>query len=157
VCGGQPLGDLPAVLDRFLRGKRTAGHGFPERLPLEKLHDGVGDAVLVAEVVNRKNVRMRKRRDRQSLALEPRQGIGISGERLRQDLDRYIALELRVSRPVHLTHPACPERRQDFVGAEAGAGEQRHLLLYLSNLSFFIRATKRGSERSGSKIRSPLR
>ena len=64
---------------------------------------------------------MGKGRDRQSLALEASQGIGICGERLWQNLDRHVAIELGVPRPVDLPHAARAERRQDLVGAETGA------------------------------------
>ena len=70
---------------------------------------------------------MRQRRDRQGLALEPRQGIRIRRERLRQHLDRHLALQLRIPRPVHLSHPARAQRRDDLVGPEARSGRQRHL------------------------------
>ena len=69
---------------------------------------------------------MRQRRDRLRLALEPRQRVGIRGERLRQHLDRDVALELRVPRPVDLPHPARAERREDLVGTEASPGWECH-------------------------------
>ena len=65
-----------------------------------------GDAVLRPEIEDRKDVRMRQRRDRLRLALEPRQRVGIGRDRLRQHLDRHVAVELLVPRPVHLAHPA---------------------------------------------------
>ena len=61
------------------------------------------------------------------LALEPRETIGIRGERVRQDLDRDLATERRVRRPVHLAHSAVADRRGDFVDAEARAGGQGQL------------------------------
>ena len=47
------------------------------------------------------------------------------GQRLRQHLDRHLAPEPRVPRPVHLAHPARAERREDLVGAEASPGGER--------------------------------
>ena len=44
--------------------------------------------------------------------------------RRRQDLDRDLALQLRVGRAIHLAHAAFADRRGDFVDAEAGAGGQ---------------------------------
>ena len=43
----------------------------------------------------------------------------------REDLDRDRALEPRVLRLVDLAHPARADRRDDLVGAEAGAGSER--------------------------------
>ena len=45
---------------------------------------------------------------------------------LRQDLDRHRSLEPRVPRLVDLPHPSCANRRQDLVGAEAGAAGKGH-------------------------------
>ncbi len=47
-------------------------------------------------------------------------------QRLRQHLDRHLARQARVPRPVHLPHPACTERRQDLVGAEPRSGRESH-------------------------------
>ena len=43
------------------------------------------------------------------LPLEPSQPIRISGKRLRQDLQRDIAVELRIRRTLHFAHPARAE------------------------------------------------
>ena len=40
----------------------------------------------------------------------------------RQDLDRDVAIEPRVARPIDLTHAAVADLGGDFVGAEARAG-----------------------------------
>ena len=45
---------------------------------------------------------------------------------LRQDLDRHGPLEARVARLVDLSHPAGADRREDLVGAEAGARSEGH-------------------------------
>ena len=71
---------------------------------------------------------MRERRDRLRLPLEAGERVGVGGEALREDLDRDVAVEPRVARPVDLPHPARAERRQDLVGSEARAGRKRHSL-----------------------------
>jgi integrase len=45
---------------------------------------------------------MIERRERLGFAREPREAIGVVGERVRQDFERYLAIELRVTCPVHL-------------------------------------------------------
>ena len=50
----------------------------------------------------------------------------LPAESVRQHLDRDVALEPRVPRPVHLSHAARAERRQDLVRAEAGARRESH-------------------------------
>ena len=67
---------------------------------------------------------MRQRRDRLRFALEPRERVGIGGDGLGQDLDRDVAIELPVPRPVHLPHPARAERREDLVGTETRTGSK---------------------------------
>src|SRR5262245_20857511 len=69
---------------------------------------------------------MRELRDAQRLAFEPQDGGRIGGERFSQDLDRHIAIEPRIAGAIHLAHAAGPERADDLVLTEAGAGRQRH-------------------------------
>ena len=69
---------------------------------------------------------MIQRRERLRLALEPRQALGVRGERVGQDLDRDLAAERRVRRPIDLPHPAFADLRGDFVDAEARAGSEGH-------------------------------
>ncbi len=122
----ETLGDLKGVIHSLLLRNRTRVELAAQRLALQKLHDRVGCPLVGPEVEDREDVGMRQRRDRQSFALESRQGVWISAERLRQDLDRHIALQLRVPRPVHLSHPAHPDGREDFVGTEACSGWKCH-------------------------------
>ncbi|MEY4634549.1 MAG: hypothetical protein RJA55_347 [Acidobacteriota bacterium] len=69
---------------------------------------------------------MIERRQRLGLALEPRQALGVSRERVGQDLDGDLAAERRFGRSPHLPHSAFADRRDDFVDADAGAGSQGH-------------------------------
>ena len=69
---------------------------------------------------------MRERGDGLGLALESGERFGVAGELVGQDLDRDVALQPRVARPVDLAHPARAERGEDLVGAEAGTGRQGH-------------------------------
>ena len=59
------------------------------------------------------------------LAFKARERTRISGQPFGKHLDRHLALEPRVLRPVDLSHPARAEQREDLVGAEAGAGRER--------------------------------
>src|SRR5207247_8796363 len=71
--------------------------------------------------VDRDDVRVVQRGESPRLALEPRQPFRIGGHGFRQNLDRNLAPELRILRPVHFSHPARAEWREDLVRAEAGA------------------------------------
>ena len=48
----------------------------------------------------------------------------ISGQRWRQDLDRDLAFEPGVGRPIDLAHAAFADLGGDLVDAEAGAGSE---------------------------------
>jgi hypothetical protein len=120
MSGGEAPGDLEGVADGLLPGDRARFELLAQRLAFQQLHDGVGDAVLRPEIVDREDVWMRKRRDRLRLALEPGQRIGIRSDGLGKHLDRDVPIQLHIPRPVHLPHPARAERREDLVGPEAG-------------------------------------
>ncbi len=119
-------GDLPRDLERLALRKRAFLETLSKRLPLEQLHDCVGDAVGGADVVDRQDVRMREGGDRLRLPLEARERRGVAGDALGKDLDRDVPVEPRVPRPVDLAHPARAERRQDLVGAETCPGWECH-------------------------------
>ena len=126
VSGGESLRDLERVVHGLLLRNRARVELRAQRLAFEKLHDGVGDPVLVSEVEDREDVLVRQRRDRLRLPLETGERVGIRGDGLGKNLDRDVPIELRVPRPVHLTHPARAEGRKDLVGAQAGAGRECH-------------------------------
>jgi hypothetical protein len=48
-------------------------------------------------------------------AAEARETIGVVGDRRNPHLDRDVAMELCLARPIDLAHSACPERAKDFV------------------------------------------
>ena len=73
------------------------------------------------EPVNLGDIGMVERGEDLGFALEP---YRIRGQRRRQNLDRYVAFQLAVARAVDLAHTAGAERRDDFVGPEAGAGHE---------------------------------
>ena len=60
------------------------------------------------------------------LAPEAREAVRVGSESLGEDLDRDLALQLRVGRAVDDPHPALAERAGDLVATEAGAGREAH-------------------------------
>ena len=76
------------------------------------------------EAVDRGDVRMVERREDFGFALEAREPVGVGRERRRQDLDRDLALQLRVGRAIDLAHAAFADLRGDLVDAEARAGSE---------------------------------
>jgi hypothetical protein len=126
VGGGQPVCDLPGVVDRLAQRQRTSCQALAQRVALEQLHYGEGRPALAPEIVDREDARVRERRDRLRLALEAGERFGSLGQVRREHLHRHVAVELGVTRPVDLAHPAGAERRFDPVRSETVAGRQAH-------------------------------
>jgi hypothetical protein len=57
-------------------------------------------------------------------ALEARKAVGISGEDGREDLERHVAIQLRIAGAIDLTHAARADERQDLICAETSAGRE---------------------------------
>ena len=77
------------------------------------------------------------------LAREPCAALGVRRERGGQDLDRDVALQLRIARAIDFAHSACAKGREDFIWSEAGAGREGHL-------------SPRANSRSDTSTRSQL-
>ena len=78
---------------------------------------GAGRTVLQA--IHVRDVGMIERGQRDGLALEPGQPLGIGGHLRRQNLDRNVAAQLRIERAVDLTHAALSKGRHDLVRAQS--------------------------------------
>ena len=83
--------------------------------PVDQLHHQRAHALGVLEAVDLRDVRMIERREDLRFALEAGETIGIVGEDVRKDLDRDVALQLRVARAIDLAHAARAERSDDLV------------------------------------------
>jgi hypothetical protein len=68
--------------------------------------------------------RVVERGGRARLPLETSQALRVLRHVLRKHLDRHVSPELRVLRPVDLSHPARTERREDLVRPEPDAGRE---------------------------------
>jgi hypothetical protein len=86
----------------------------------------VGHSLLGSVVVDLEDVRVRQRGYGLGLALEPGEPVWILRDLLWQDLDRHVAVEIAVPRPVDLAHPPCAERSEDLVASETVAGRDCH-------------------------------
>ena len=118
------LGDLLRDRQRFVDRNRAARDALRQIVALDQFHHEGVHAAGFLEPVDRGDVRMIQRRERLRLAFEARQAFGVCGERVGQDLDRDLAAQRRVRRPVDLPHAAFADLGGDFVDAEARAGGQ---------------------------------
>ena len=119
VGGRERVGDRGAPLRDALAGDRAPPEPRAQRLALEQLGDHEGDAVCLADVVEREHGGMVERRHRARLALEATAAVGVAGHVGRQDLERDVAPEARVTRPVDLAHAAGAEGAQHLVRSQA--------------------------------------
>ena len=85
-----------------------------------------GDALGIADVVDRDDRRMVQNGRGARLELEPAAKPGIPTSLGRDDLERDVATEPRVAAAIDLSHPADPEKGLDVVGAETISGLERH-------------------------------
>ena len=76
------------------------------------------------EAVDDRDVGMAERRERLGFPLEARQAIRVLREGVGQHLDRHLSPEVRVGRPIHLTHAAHTDLSNHFIWADASAGLQ---------------------------------
>src|SRR5207237_706204 len=84
------------------------------------------DAILLADVVQRADMRMAQRRNRAGLALEALAHLGPSRRVLGQHLDGDDAVEPRIARLIDLAHAARAQRTQNLVRAKAHIRGERH-------------------------------
>ena len=126
VCRGQALRHLDRPIDGLPPRNRTAAQPVPERFAFEQFRDGIQPAVMRTSVKDREHVRVRERGHCLRFALEPCALYGIGSQALREDLDRDVALQARVSRAIDFPHAPRSERGDDFIWPECGSDRKSH-------------------------------
>ncbi len=106
VRGAQGVRDLRGDRQRLLQRQRPFLQALRERLPGEVLHHEEHLALVIADVVERADVRVVQAGDGLRLALEASAAFGVGTEFGQQNLDRDRAVEPRVAGLVDLAHPA---------------------------------------------------
>jgi hypothetical protein len=71
-------------------------------------------------------MRMTQLRDRLRLTLEAKLQLRVLGEFARQNLDGHGSIEPRIARAKDFTHTARADPGDDFIRAEAAAGQEIH-------------------------------
>src|ERR1700680_777259 len=80
--------------------------------------------------MNLREIGMMQRGERLVFAGESREAISVVREGFRQDLDRHVAIQLRVAGAEDLAHAAFAEQGRDLVDAESRARSQRQVADY---------------------------
>lgn len=126
VRRGQRLRDLAGELHGLGGRQGTLCQPLLERLPLQQLHDGVGDVAFMAENEDGEDVGVGKRCHGPGLPLEPCQGLGVVGDPLGDQLHRHLPPETCIPGAIDLPHATGPQLTEDLVGAETRAKPERH-------------------------------
>src|SRR5205823_6600951 len=92
-----------------------------QSLAVEKLHDQEVRSILLADVEQRADVRMRQRRDGPSLALETFAERSTGCHMGRQNFDGHGAIEPRIARAKDLSHAAGANGGDHFIRSESGS------------------------------------
>ena len=115
VCCVERLSDLfrdgQCVVERYGTLRDAVG----QSRTLDQLHHQTVRGAGVFDAVDVRDIRMIQRREHLRLAVKPCEPLGIRRHDLREHLDGYVAIQLRVVRPVDLTHPSGAELGADFI------------------------------------------
>src|SRR6185369_12587902 len=82
--------------------------------------------VRIFEAVDTGDMRMVQRGENLGFSAETAMPVRIGRDQLRQNFERHVTIELRVTRAIHLTHTAGANRGQNFVRSEACTGREGH-------------------------------
>ena len=122
----QGFGDLLRDRKRLINRHGSLCDPIGERASLDQLHDQRANVGRELEPIDLGDVRMVGCRQCLRFAFESSEPVRIVGERFGQNLQRDIAIELRVPRAIDLTHSALADLSGDFIRAEAHASGQSH-------------------------------
>jgi hypothetical protein len=76
--------------------------------------------------MNVSNMRVIQRGEQVRFTFEPREPLGIVGQRFGQDFEGDVATELRVACPINLSHAARADGGEDLVRSESRSGCEHH-------------------------------
>src|SRR5262249_10154674 len=93
-----------------------------EGRPLDQLHHERTNTVRLFEAVDVGDVGMVQCGERSGFPLEPGDAFRIRRKRLREDLDRYVAIQLPITRTIDLSHTTSTNGGENLVGTDTGAG-----------------------------------
>ena len=118
------LGNLLRDRERLIERDRTSSNALREIVSLDQFHHEGGHAPALFEAVDGGDVWVVQRGERLGFTLEAREPISVVRERLGQDLDRDVAIQLRVAGPEDLPHAAFADAGDNFVDTETGTGSK---------------------------------
>ena len=123
----ESLGDLGAVLHRAPQRQSAAGQLLPQGVAFETFRNKIWRALMLANIVDGKNVGVVQRGDGARFGLEPPQPLWVPRERPGQNLDGHVAPKPGIPRPVHFSHAASAQRSKGFIWTEFGTRGECHV------------------------------
>ena len=115
VCGVEGIGHLHAQFQHLVGRQRPLRDALLQRLAIEQFHHHELLALMIADVVERADVRVVQARDHPCFAQEALHDLAIGLGLVGQELDRHLAAEAGVFGLVHHPHAARAEARQHAV------------------------------------------
>jgi len=126
VRGGERIGNLNRNLHPLCQRQCASIKARGKRLAFQILQHEEVDALVMADIMKRADVRVIQRRDCARFSVEAFAELRIRGECLRQNLDGDRPIQTGVPRPVDLAHSARAQGSLDFIRAETSARGQTH-------------------------------
>ncbi len=108
--GFQRLANAFRDVKGLINGKGTAPDAFGERFAFYEFEDEKARTVCFLKAMDACDVRMVEGGEDLGLTLETAHPVGIESELIGKDLDRDLALELRVASAIDLPHTAFSEQ-----------------------------------------------
>src|SRR5207245_4740767 len=102
----QRVSNLDGVAQHLLKWQRAFLQPFCQRLAFHVFHHQIVGSAVLADVVERADVRMIQAGNSLSFALETLAQFGSAGEVIGQNLDSYYAIETSIFCAINLTHSA---------------------------------------------------
>ena len=119
-CGyTQSFGHLHSILNRFALRQGATIERSAQAFSFQKFRNQEGRAVFLADVKNCENVGMVQRGNCAGFLLESTHAFRISGQLIRQHLERNVPAKPGIERAVNFTHAARAQRRFNFVRPES--------------------------------------
>ena len=123
----QAIGDLDRQGKQSLCFNRLTRDHMLQRHALQEFHGDERSATLLADVVNRADVRMIQRRCGLGFTPEAFQRLRVVSNIFGQEFKRYKTVEARVLGLVNHTHPAASQSLEDAIVGDVLANQRRGL------------------------------
>jgi len=120
----QGVGNLPGDRQRFVERDRPLCDPVRQCRTFDEFHD---ERLALRKPVDRRDVRMIERGEHLCFTLEARKPLGICSVEIRQHLQRHVAMQAAVVRPIHLAHASYADQGDDFIRAESRTDVECHV------------------------------